>query len=105
MLDDPLQGIADQADGQGQRQFAAAGLVEEPGGQTAPDRVQFQFRDPALQAQEQAAVDRGRVVDPVAIGDEAVVIVADVEQWIPVGAVAGDPRDLGGEDDPHMFEC
>ena len=82
-----------------------SGLVEEPGGQAASDRMQLQFRDLALQAQEQAAVDRGRVVDPVAIGDEAVAVAADVEQRIPVGAVAGEPGDFGGEDDPHLFEC
>ena len=105
VLDDPLQGIADQADGQGQGQLAASCLVEEPGGQATADRVQLQFRDLALEAQEQAAVDRGRVVDPVAIGDEAVAVAADVEQRIPVGAVAGEPGDFGGEDDPDLFEC
>ena len=105
VLDDPVQGVSDQADGQGQGQFAAAGLVEEAGGESASDRMQFQFRDLALQPEEEAPVDRGRVVDPVAIGDEAIAEAADVEQRIPVRAVAREPGDFGGEDNSYMFEC
>jgi hypothetical protein len=44
VLDDPVQGVSDQADGQGQGQFAPAGLVEEAGGETASDRMQLQLR-------------------------------------------------------------
>jgi hypothetical protein len=95
VLEDSLQRVSDQADGQGQGQLATAGLVEEAGGEAASDRMQFQFRDLAFEAQEQASVDRGRIVDPVAIGDEAVAVAADVEQRIPVRAVAREPGDFG----------
>ena len=83
VLEDPLQGITNQADGQGQGQLPAPGLVEESGGQPASDRMQLQFRDLAFQAQEQAPVDRGRVVDAIAIADEAAAVTADIEQGIP----------------------
>ena len=71
MLEHPPQGVADQPDRQRQGQFAAPGLVEEPGGQAGAQGVQLQFGDQALQAQDQSAVGRGGVVDPVLVADEA----------------------------------
>ena len=77
-----------EAHGEGQGQLAALGLVEQAGGQPALDRMQLQFRDLALQPEEQAPVDRGGVVDPVPVADEAMAVTAQVEHLIPVGAVA-----------------
>src|SRR5690348_17868516 len=57
-----------------------------------------------VQAQEKAAVRRARVVDAVAIADEALPIAAQVEQRIPVRAVPREPGDLVAEDDPDLAE-
>ena len=38
------------------------------------------------------------------IGDEAAAIAAEVEQLIPVGTIAGQTRDVVGEDDPDLLE-
>ena len=38
--------------------------------------------------EEQAAVDRGRVVDPVPVADQAAAVPAEVEDLIPVGAIS-----------------
>ena len=52
-----------------------------------PRRVHLDLGDGALEAEQQAPVRGAGVVDPVAIGDQAVVIAAQVEQRVPVGAV------------------
>ena len=80
--------IAREAHGEGQRQLAAPGLVEQAGRQPRLDRMELQFRDLALQPEEEAPVDRGRVVDPVPVADQAAAVAAEVEDLIPVGAVA-----------------
>jgi len=87
-----------------QRQVAALGLAQQASRQAPAQRVQFHFRDRALQAQEKAAVRRARIVDAVAIADEALPIAAQVEQRIPVRAVPREPGDLVAEDDPDLAE-
>ena len=57
-------------------------------------RVQLQLRELALHPEEEAPVDRGGVVDPVAVADEATAEAAQVEHLVPVGAVACHPRDI-----------
>ena len=65
---------------------------------------QFKFRDLAFEPEQEAPVDRGRVVDPVPIADEAAAVTAQVEDLIPVGAVACHPGDIVGEDDADPVE-
>src|SRR5262249_13371871 len=104
MLDDLPRGLANQAGGQVQGQFAALGLAEQPRRQAGANRVQLQLRDQALQAEDKAPIDRGRVVDAVLVADQAAAVAAQVEELIPVGAVAGQAGDVVGDDDPDLFE-
>ena len=99
IFDHPAQRVADQPDGQVQGQLAALGLVEQAGGQAGPDGVEFQFGELALQAQEKPPVGRAGIVDAVPVADQAAPVAAQVEQRIPVGAVAGQAGDVVGEDD------
>ena len=87
-LDDASQRVAGESHGEGQGQFAALGLVEQAGRQPGLDRMELQLRDLALQPEQEAPVDRGGVVDPVPVADEAMAITAQVEHLIPVGAVS-----------------
>ena len=66
--------------------------------------MQLQLRDQTLEAEDQPPVGGGRVVDTVLIGDEAAAIAAEVEQLIPVGTIAGQTRDVVGEDAPDLLE-
>jgi hypothetical protein len=50
--------------------------------------MQLQLGDLALQAQEEAPVRRRGVVDAIAVADEAMAVAAQVEQLIPVSAIA-----------------
>jgi hypothetical protein len=88
MLEHAPQRVADQSHRQGQGQLAALGLVQQSGGQAGAERVQLQLRDQAFQTQNQPAIDRGRVVNAVLVADQTVTETAQVEELIPVGAVA-----------------
>jgi hypothetical protein len=95
---------AHQARRQKQRQLTAFGLTQQAGGQAAPQRVQLDFGDSALQTKEKSAVGRARVVHAIAVADEALAVAAQVEQRVPIRAVPRQPGDLVGEDDAHFAE-
>ena len=65
------------------------GLVVDAGVEPSAQGMEFQLGDHALHSQKEAAVGGGRVVDAVAVSDEALMKGAQVEQRIPVTAVAG----------------
>src|SRR5262245_32730717 len=95
--------LADQAYGEELGQFTALGLVEQSGVQAALQGVQFQFCDQALQAQDQAAIGRGRVIDALLVADETVAVATQVEQLIPIGAVAGQTGNVVGKENSRGF--
>ena len=66
--------------------------------------MQFHLRDRTLQAQEEAAVGRARIVHAIAIANEALSVAAQVQQRVPVRAVPREPGHLGGEDDTDLAE-
>ena len=74
--------------GSAESQLAALCLAEQAGRQSGLDGMQLQLGDLALQAQEEAPVRRRGVVDAIAVADEAMAVAAQVEQLIPVGAIA-----------------
>ena len=66
--------------------------------------MQLHLGDRALQAQEQPPIRRARIVDALAVADEALPVAAQVEQRIPVRAVAAETGHLGGEHDAHLAQ-
>lgn len=103
VLEHAAERVPHQPDRQGQGPFAPLGLVEQPGRQAGAERVQLQFGDQPLQAQDQATIRSRRVVNAVLIADEAVAEAAQVEELIPIGAVAGQAGDVVGEDDADLL--
>ena len=75
-----------------------------PGGQACADGVQLHLGDRALEAQEQPPVGRGRVVDAFTVADKALSVAAQVEQRVPVRAVAAEAGHLGGEHDADLTQ-
>lgn len=67
-------------------------LEYEAGGQAAPDRVEFQFGYGSFETEKQATVGTSRIIDTIAIGDEAAAQSADVQERIPVRAIAREAR-------------
>jgi len=56
-------------------------------------------------AQQQPIVEHRRVVDAVGVGDEGVGHPGQVQQPVPVGIVAGQPRALQRQHDPDLPEA
>src|SRR3954471_2021145 len=94
-----------EPDRQGQSELTARSLGEKTRSEAAADRVQFEFRDRALEPQQQPAVGRAGIVDAIAIRDEAVPEAADVKEWVPVRAVAGQPRHVEREDQADLAQA
>jgi hypothetical protein len=51
--------------------------------------MQLQLGELSLQAEQEAAIGRAGVVDAVPVGNQALLVAAQIEQRVPVGAVAG----------------
>ena len=94
----------DEADRQGQRELAAARLVEDAAAQARAQHVQLRLAHRALEAEQQPVVEVRRVVDAVLVQDERVGQRADLQQSVPVGGVACEAGNLQAEHDtcaPH----
>ena len=92
--------VVGQPDRQLQLQLAAAGLGQDPAAQPGPQEMQFCLAELAFHSQEEAVVEAGRVIQPVLVQDEGVVVGADLQQPVPVCVVAGQPRAFQAEYDP-----
>ncbi len=88
-----------------QRQFAAVGAVEESGRRAGARGVQLEESSEieALEAESQSAGGIGRVVDAVLVADKARTVSTQIEKLIPIGAIAGQPGDVVGEYNAHLF--
>jgi len=62
--------------------------------------VQLGLAHRALEAEQQPIVEVRGVVDPILVEDEGIGQGTDLEQPVPVGRVASQPRDLQPEHDP-----
>ncbi len=69
-------------------------LVVHASIETSAQGMKLKLRNNSLHSQKESPVGRGRIVDSVAVADEALVHRAQIEQRIPVTAVAGQTRTL-----------
>src|SRR5918996_1277464 len=90
-----------QPDGQAPAQLASCGLVADAAFQAGAQHVQLGLAHRALETQHQPVVEAGRVVDAIGVGDQRVGDTGQVQQPIPVGVGAGQPRHLQAEHDPY----
>ena len=85
-------------------QFTSASLVHLGSTQLAAHVVPLCFRKGALQSQQHAIfVDLG-IVDAAGIADQRAAQAGQVEQAIPIAAIARQPRDIRHQDDPCLLE-
>jgi hypothetical protein len=94
VLRDNTGRIADEAGGKLLCQFAAFRFGQQARRQPPANGMQFELRDRAFQAQQEAAVRCPRIIDAVVIADQTAAMTAYVEQWVPIRAVASQARDL-----------
>ena len=93
-------GVIDQPDGERHLKLAAACLGEDAALQAGADEVQLGLRHRALEPEQQPVVEVAGVIEPVLVADQRARQRADLEQPVPVGVVARQPRDLEPEHDP-----
>jgi hypothetical protein len=104
MLEHLSGGVPLQPHRQAHRQLATLGLVQQAGVEPIAQGVQFHLGDLALEAQQQPPVNRGRIVDALMIAQQTFAVAAGVQQRIPVGAVARQPRGVVSEDDADLAQ-
>ena len=94
----------DKAHWKAAAQFAASGLVAISAQEPRPQHMQLGLAHGALELKQQPVVEQRRMIDAVGIADEGIGEAAQVEQAIPIGIVAGEPRDFEAEHKTNVTE-
>ncbi len=84
--------MPDVANGNADAQFAALGLGAGRLEHARPDHAQLELADAALHAQQQTIVGAAWVVDTIQIDDPSLDQAAQLQQVMPVAAIARQPR-------------
>ena len=85
-------------------QLAPRGLVADAALEAGAQDVELGFRHRALEAEHEAVVEQGRMIEPVAIADQGVRHAAEVQEAIPVGVVAGEAGHLQAEHEADVAQ-
>src|SRR5689334_8410989 len=94
----------DEADRKGATQLAASGLVANSTVEAGAQDVQFGFAHGALEAEQQAVIEHGGMIDAVSVANERVSEAAEIEQTVPIGVVAREAGHLETEHDTNVSE-
>ena len=97
--------VVDVADRQRHPQVAAAGGGPFRLAQPAGQQVDLSFRHLALEAQKEAVVDVGQVVDTVGVDDQGVGQAGQLQQPGQVGVGTSQPGDLQPEHCPDLAQA
>ena len=90
----PVVRRLDVTDGDGEQQFATARLLLEGFERALAEQRQLHLAHRALHAQQQPIVWMAWVVDAVLVNDQRADQAAELEQRVPIAAVARQPRSL-----------
>jgi hypothetical protein len=101
---DPAVFVAVEPDRQTERELAPLGLVTQAAIQPSADQVQLRLGHRPLEPEQEPVVEVTRRVDAVLVGDQRPGQGAEVEQPVPVGRGAGEPRHLERKDDPDLAQ-
>jgi hypothetical protein len=104
ILNDHPVRVSYKADRQSERKLAAPGLGKKTRRQTAADGVKLKLGYSSLQPEQQATVCAAGIVDAISIGNEASAHAANVQEWVPIGAVACQTRHVDRQDQAHFVE-
>jgi hypothetical protein len=98
----PVGLAPDQPDREAAAQLAPGGLVPDRAVQPGPQDMELTFGHSALKPQDQPVIEHRGMIDAVGVGDQGVGHPGQVEEPVPVGVVAGQPRALQRQDDPDL---
>ena len=102
VLDHHAADLPHEAGRKDQCKLTAGCLVQETRCEARPNGVQLDFGDRALEPEQQASIRSAGIIDTVSVGDQTILVTAEIEQRIPVRAIACQTRDLGGEHDTDL---
>src|SRR5438477_740338 len=66
--------------------------------------MQLDLAHAAFEAEQEPVIEYARMVQTISVGDQRIDERAEIQQVVPVAIVAGQPRDLDGEDDADMAQ-
>ena len=69
-----------------QPRLAAAGLGQDPAAQPGPQEMPLSLGHLPLHAEKEPVVEAGRIIEPVLVEDEGVVVNADLQRPVPAAA-------------------
>ena len=90
------------ADRHADAQFAAARFGAGGVEHARPQHAEFELADGALHAEQQSIVRPTGIVDAVQVDDARIDQAAELEQMVPVAAVAGQPRSVEAQHCPDF---
>ena len=94
----------DEPDGKGATQLAASGLVANSTDEAGAQDVELGFAHGALEAEQQAVIEHGGMIDAISVANERVGEAAEIEQTVPIGIVARETGHLETEHDTNVSE-
>ncbi len=94
----------DKAYGQTSAQLTAGSLVADPAIEAGANDMQLCFTHGAFESEDQAVIEKRRVIEPIAIADQSVGDAAEIEQAIPIGIIAREARNFETKDDADSAE-
>ena len=97
-------GPVDQTHRWAHLQLAAPGLVELTTAHSRFEDVQLGLAHRAFEAEQEAIVEAGRIVDAVFVEDERRGQRAQLDETMPIRRVARQPRDFQAHDDAGLAE-
>jgi hypothetical protein len=101
---DPILGVIVEPDRQPLAQLALGRFMVQARSEPRPDQVQLGLAHRPLETEHQPVVELRRVVYPVCVGDQRVGQRAQIQQLVPVGVVASQPRRLDPEHDADLAQ-
>jgi hypothetical protein len=102
MKADLASGLApNEADRQTPAQFAPRGLIADSAIEASPQHMQFGFTHRALEPEQEAVIEQGRMIDAVGIADQRVGKSSQIDQAVPFGIIAREPRDFETKHETH----
>ena len=92
----------EEADRQRRLQLAAPGFVQNATLQAGFEDMQLGLAHGPFEPQQEAVVELGRIIEAVLIENKRVRQGAELQQTVPIGGVACQPRDFQALDDARL---
>src|SRR5215831_6161829 len=94
----------DKADRQAAPKLAAFCLIANAAVETRAQHVKLGFAHRAFETEQKPIVEERGMIDAVGIANERVGQAGEVDETMPIGIIAGEPRDLEAEHKTHPCE-